>query len=230
MKTAESVNAISVAMTIIVVFVLSFSSVIYTLFDSNEYVSENKILEDNKLSLDIASATYDMQTRIESMDINESDVVSQPVVELSVAEADYEEEKVYDNMTLTELADKLNRTLHSTISGQGYTFASYAMELGIDPYIAVAIVMHETGCEGQCSALLNQCNNVGGMKGAGGCNGGSYASFATLEEGIKAFMNNLNKNYFSQGLTTPETIGPKYAESSTWSAQVNAYVAKIKAA
>ena len=104
------------------------------------------------------------------------------------------------------------------------------MELGIDPYIAVAIVMHETGCEGQCSALLNQCNNVGGMKGAGGCNGGSYASFATLEEGIKAFMNNLNKNYFSQGLTTPETIGPKYAESSTWSAQVNAYVAKIKAA
>ncbi len=230
MKTAESVKAISVAMTIIVVFVLSFSSVIYTLFDSNEYVSENKILEDNKLSLDIASATYDMQTRIESMDINESDVVSQPVVELSVAEADYEEEKVYDNMTLTELADKLNRTLHSTISGQGYTFASYAMELGIDPYIAVAIVMHETGCEGQCSALLNQCNNVGGMKGAGGCNGGSYASFATLEEGIKAFMNNLNKNYFSQGLTTPETIGPKYAESSTWSAQVNAYVAKIKAA
>ena len=230
MKTAESVKAISVAMTIIVVFVLSFSSVIYTLFDSNEYVSENKILEDNKLSLDIASATYDMQTRIESMDINESDVVSQPVVELSVAEADYEEEKVYDNMTLTELADKLNRTLHSTISGQGYTFASYAMELGIDQYIAVAIVMHETGCEGQCSALLNQCNNVGGMKGAGGCNGGSYASFATLEEGIKAFMNNLNKNYFSQGLTTPETIGPKYAESSTWSAQVNAYVAKIKAA
>ena len=230
MKTAESVKAISVAMTIIVVFVLSFSSVIYTLFDSNESVSENKILEDTKLSLDIASATYDMQTRIESMDINESDVVSQPVVELSVAEADYEEEKVYDNMTLTELADKLNRTLHSTISGQGYTFASYAMELGIDPYIAVAIVMHETGCEGQCSALLNQCNNVGGMKGAGGCNGGSYASFATLEEGIKAFMNNLNKNYFSQGLTTPETIGPKYAESSTWSAQVNAYVAKIKAA
>ena len=230
MKTAESVKAISVAMTLIVVFVLSFSSVIYTLFDSNEYVSENKILEDNKLSLDIASATYDMQTRIESMDINESDVVSQPVVELSVAEADYEEEKVYDNMTLTELADKLNRTLHSTISGQGYTFASYEMELGIDQYIAVAIVMHETGCEGQCSALLNQCNNVGGMKGAGGCNGGSYASFATLEEGIKAFMNNLNKNYFSQGLTTPETIGPKYAESSTWSAQVNAYVAKIKAA
>ncbi len=230
MKTAESVKAISLAMTIIVVFVLSFSSVIYTLFGNKEYVSENKVLEDNKLSLDIASATYDTQTRIENMNISESDVMSAKVVELSVAEADYEEEKVYDNMTVDELADKLNRTLHSTIAGQGYTFASYALELGIDPYIAVAIVMHETGCEWQCSALLNQCNNVGGMKGTGGCNGGSYASFATLEEGIKAFMNNLNKNYFSQGLTTPETIGPKYAESSTWSAQVNAYVAKIKAA
>lgn len=230
MKTAESVKAVSVAMTIVIIFVLSFSSVVYTLFDRNEYVSENKILEDNKLSLDIASATYDTQTRIENMNISESTVSSTPVVELSVAEADYEEEKVYDNMTLNELAEKLNRTLHSTISGQGYTFASYAMELGIDPYLAVAIVMHETGCEGECSTLLKQCNNVGGMKGDGGCNGGSYASFSTLEDGIRAFMNNLNKNYFQQGLTTAEAIGPKYAESSTWSQQVSAYVEKIKAA
>lgn len=229
MKTAGSVKAISVAMTIVILFVLSFSSIIYTLFDNNKYISENKILEDNKLSLDIAYATYDEQTRIENMNISEN-VSSTPVVKLSIAEGSYEEEKVYDNMTLDELAEKLNRTLHSTIAGQGYTFASYAMELGIDPYVAVAIVMHETGCEWECSTLLKQCNNVGGMKGSGGCNGGNYASFATLEEGIKAFMNNLNKNYFSLGLNTPEEIGPKYAESSTWSAQVNAYVAKIKAA
>ena len=43
-------------------------------------------------------------------------------------------------------------------------------------------------------------------------------------------MNNLYKNYFSQGLTTPETIGPKYAASTTWASQVNAYINDIKAA
>ena len=106
MKTAGSVKAISVAMTIVILFVISFSSIIYTLFDNNKYISENKILEDNKFSLDIAYATYDEQTRIENMNISEN-VSSTPVVELSIAEGSYEEEKVYDNMTLDELAEKL---------------------------------------------------------------------------------------------------------------------------
>mgnify|MGYP002511620479 CR=1 FL=1 len=38
-------------------------------------------------------------------------------------------------------------------------------------YLAVAIVLHETGCKWTCSKLVRECNNVGGMKGSG-C--GSY--------------------------------------------------------
>ena len=90
--------------------------------------------------------------------------------------------------------------------------------------------MHETGCKWNCSTLLKQCNNVGGMKGSPGCNGGSYKAFATLEEGISAYMSNLYNNYFSVGLTTPETIGPKYAASPTWASQVTTYMNEIKAA
>lgn len=137
---------------------------------------------------------------------------------------------VYEGMTLNELAAKLDRSLSSTLSGYGYTFASKSIELGIDPYLAVGIVLHETGCSWDCSNLVKSCNNVGGMKGSPGCGGGSYKAFATLDEGINSYMNNLYNNYYAYGLTTPETIGPKYAASSTWSSQVRWYIEKLRAA
>ena len=133
------------------------------------------------------------------------------------------------SLSYDELVAKLNRSLNSTLAGKGDSFAKYATELGIDPYLAVAIVLHETGCKWNCSTLLKQCNNVGGMKGSPGCNGGSYKAFSSLDEGIKAFMNNLYKNYYAYGLTTPETIGPKYAASKTWATQVRAYMREIEA-
>ena len=134
---------------------------------------------------------------------------------------------VYDNMTMEELSSKLNRVLKSTMSGKGELIASYALEKGVDPYLATAIILLETGCNSSCSRLVNSCNNVGGQKGSG-C--GAYAAFPTLDDGIKAFINNLYKNYYSMGLTTPEAMGPKYAESPTWSTKVNNYINKIKRA
>ena len=134
---------------------------------------------------------------------------------------------VYDNMTMEELSSKLNRVLKSTMSGKGELIASYALEKGVDPYLATAIILLETGCNSSCSRLVNSCNNVGSQKGSG-C--GAYAAFPTLDDGIKAFINNLYKNYYSMGLTTPEAMGPKYAESPTWSTKVNNYINKIKRA
>ena len=133
------------------------------------------------------------------------------------------------SISYDELVAKLNRSLNSTLAGKGESFAKYATELGIDPYLAVAIVLHETGCKWNCSSLLRNCNNVGGMKGSPGCNGGSYKAFPSLDEGIKAFMNNLYKNYYAVGLTTPETIGPKYAASSTWPSKIRTYINEIEA-
>jgi len=136
---------------------------------------------------------------------------------------------VYNGLTMEELSNKLNRTLNSTISGKGELFAKLSVDYGVDPYLSVAIVMLETGCKWDCSNLLKTCNNVGGMKGAGGCGGGEYAAFPSLDEGIEAYMSNLNRNYFAYGLTTPETIGPKYAASPTWAEQVRSYMNQIEA-
>ena len=136
---------------------------------------------------------------------------------------------VYDNLTIDELAAKIDRNLgDGYIAGKGTLVASYCLEKGVDPYVATAIMLHETGCRSRCSSLVRQCNNVGGQKGSPGCGGGSYKSFPTLDEGIKGFIDNLYKNYYSRGLTTVEKIAPKYAEGSTWPTKINWYVNIIK--
>lgn len=136
---------------------------------------------------------------------------------------------VYDGMTMSELSEKLNRSMKSTIAGKGELLANYTIEKGVDPYIALSIMLLETGCNWTCSSLTQKCNNVGGMKGAPGCDGGSYKAFATIDEGIMKFVDNLANNYYAYGLTTPEAMNKKYAESNEWAMKVNRYISQIKA-
>ena len=133
--------------------------------------------------------------------------------------------EVYNNLTMEELTEKLNRTLSSDLSGKGEIFAKYSIELGVDPYLAVDIAMHETGCTWDCSYLAKTCNNVGGQKGTG-C--GEYQAFDTLEDGIYGFILNIKNKYVDYGLMTAEEMNPKYAEDPNWSSKVNKYIEKIK--
>lgn len=136
---------------------------------------------------------------------------------------------VYDGMTMSELAEKLNRSLKSTIAGKGDIFASYSLERGVDPYLAVSIMLLETGCNWSCSSLMRKCNNVGGQKGSPSCDGGSYKSYPSLDEGIKGFIDNIADNYYAYGLTTPEAMNKKYAASDMWAIKVNNYISSVKA-
>ena len=133
---------------------------------------------------------------------------------------------VFDGKTMNELAEQLNKSLNSNMAGKGYLIASKSLEYGVDPYMATAIILQETGCKWNCSALVRNCNNVGGQKGSG-C--GAYSYFDSLDAGIEAFISNLYRNYIAQGLTTLEQINTKYASSQQWSVQVNNYIESIKA-
>lgn len=132
---------------------------------------------------------------------------------------------VFDGLTLEQLGEKLEKFMTSTLDGYGYKFASYAISLGLDPYLCLAIVLEETGCTWGCSGLVNSCNNIGGQKGSG-C--GEYQRFSSIEFGIEGFLNNIYKNYYLYGLTTADTMNPKYAENPLWARNVNAYISKIK--
>lgn len=139
------------------------------------------------------------------------------------------EEIVYEDMTFNELSLQLNKSLSSTLTNKGEIFAKRALEYEVDPYLALAIVLHETGCKWGCSSLVVNCNNVGGVKGGPSCGGGSYRYYSSLDEGITAFIRNLKYNYYDYGLNTAYKMQRKYTGgSTTWASKVENYIAEIK--
>lgn len=174
---------------------------------------------------------YNSETKKENFSIEEERISLESPNEIVTEEPiTIEEPIVWDNLTMQELTEKLDRTLTSDLTGYGKVFAEKSIELGLDPYLAVAITMHETGCKWGCSSLLKKCNNVAGIKGSPSCNGGSYKKFDSLEEGINYYLKMLYNNYYSKGLTTPELINKKYAEDKSWASKVNKYIESIKKA
>jgi len=191
-----------------------YSSDIYNFKVQNMAASSNMILkgskEEEKEAVKPAFEEVQMETAPAS-------VIIPPRVE------------VYEAMTLEELGEKLNRSLGSDIvAGKGPLIAAECINKGVDPYIATAILLHETGCGSSCSNLARSCFNFGGQKGSPGCNGGAYKTFSSIDEGLVGLIDNLNNNYFSRGLNTVESIGPKYAESGTWVSKINWYIDKIR--
>ena len=149
-------------------------------------------------------------------------------INMEVAKAGVLREEVYEGMTLDEVANQLNKSLKNEISGKGMFIASKSIELGVDPFIATAIIMHETGCgQNSCSHIARTCYNFGGQKGSG-C--GAYQRYGSVEEGLEGMISNLYRNYYARGLTTIESIGPRYAESGEWISKINWYVGRLKSA
>ena len=164
------------------------------------------------------------QVTVQEQSTEQKDMEDESVVE------EIEEEPLYYGLTYSALVEQINRSLNSSVSGYGELFVSKSLELGVDPYLAVAIMLHETGCMWDCSNLVKKCNNVGGMKSGTYCTGSSYGKFDTLEDGIIAYIENLYNNYISKGLNTPELMQRKYTgySNSTWSSKVTNYIDIIK--
>ena len=241
----KKVSKLSLTLASIGVFMIGLAGVLqYKAFQIEENTVAYETVTMNDLSTGRVEEVKNQnknETSIDTVDESNDNIVEDATTEEVVIEDELEDVKtyeevstvpvdpiVYDGLTMNQLAEKLNRSLNSTISGKGYLIASYSLQLGIDPYMATAIILHETGCNGTCSRLVRECNNVGGQKGGPSCGGGSYKAYTTLDEGIMGYLDNLYRNYYSYGLTTPETIGPKYAASTTWASQVNNYIALIK--
>ena len=73
---------------------------------------------------------------------------------------------------------------------------------GVDPSVAVAISRLETGH--WTSYAYVHCNNVGGLS-----DNEVPRSYATVEDGVKAFVDCL-ASYWEKGLTTPELMESTY--------------------
>ncbi len=157
--------------------------------------------------------------------VNDSNSISYNFTKEDIVDDSNVEEIVFDGLTMNELINKLDRNLYNELYGKGYLYATYSLEKNVDPYLAVAISLEETGCKWNCSNLVKYCNNVGGMIGSG-CNG--YSSWSSLDDGIRAFIDNISNNYVAYGLKTAYEMNAKYAENSMWASHVNNYINIIK--
>ena len=171
--------------------------------------NKEKILTEHIIVENVLYRNDTTLSRYEEKESLEVEVVENPIV--------------YEGLTLEELGLKIDNVLNSTLEGYGTTIAFLALDKGVDPVVAASIILVETGCKWTCSSLVRNANNVGGMKASGG----RYATFATLEDGLEAFINNLSKNYYAKGLTTPEEINTKYATNPNWHNDVYYYVEAI---
>lgn len=184
---------------------------------SIKIVTTDNRLADNITSLTITSVTTSAPTTTTTTTkIVTTTTTTSPILSLG-------SEIVFDGLNKEELTSRLNKNLYDTMSNTGIYFSEYTIKTGLDPYLAVAIINLETGCKWGCSSLVKNNYNIGGLKGSDG-----YLSFSTLEEGIDSYLDILYNKYWSQGLTTPELMNPKYAASSEWATKVNNYINAIK--
>lgn len=204
-----------------IIFLLLFVMLVTAVFgDSIKLYMTNNISGINKDTeveevIDISNEAVAVTDKVENADI------SKIAVEI-------EREEVYDGLTIEELSSKLNKYLKDkgALANQGDLIATQSLALGVDPYVAVAIMMHETGCNSTCSRLVRNKNNVGGMRGRSG----KWQSFDSIEDGINGFLSNLSRNYYKKGLDTPEKMANKYAGGSTsWAGKIRNYMKKIEA-
>ena len=105
----------------------------------------------------------------------------------------------------TEVPEKPEETVEEPLTTEELIIRE-AKAAGVDPKVAVAISRLETGH--WTSYAYTYHNNVGGLS-----DNEVPRSYATVEDGVKAFVDCL-VSYWEKGLTTPELMEPVYCPPS----------------
>lgn len=138
----------------------------------------------------------------------------------------------YEGESFENIGKKIEKYLVKTkLEGYGEYIAKYSVSKSVNPYLIGAIVIVNSNCNVQCTAIVEKCNNVGDLNGSsGGCFGGTYRKYNTLEDGIKDLVDYTLENFYANDLKTPSAIYRRYNKNSAWSYKVSRYMEKIKRA
>ncbi len=142
-----------------------------------------------------------------------------------------EEELVeYDGEGFENIGKKIEKYLVKTkLEGYGEYIAKTSVNKGVNPYLVSSIIIVNSNCTVQCNAIAESCNNVGDLKGSyGGCFGGTYKKYFTIEDGIDDLINYILTNFYANDLKSPTAIYKKYGKNSAWSYKVSRYMERIK--
>ena len=188
------------------------------------YNKENSMSSDDIAYLETSINYVRTNNQVQAREVEDNSELGLSNINMSnTANGSLVRVEVIDHFTREEIIYKLNKKLGGVLSGKGQLITDTSLKLGVDPFVAAAIMMHETG--NGTSRISRTCNNVGGQKGIG-C--GSYQAFPSRDAGIVGMIKNLHRNFYSKGLTTIDSIGPRYAESGAWPAKIHSYVNMLK--
>jgi len=138
----------------------------------------------------------------------------------------------YNGESFEKIGKKIEKYLVKTkLEGYGEYIAKYSVSKSVNPYLIGAMIIVNSNCSVQCNAIVEKCNNVGDLTGtSGGCFGGTYRKYNSLEDGIKDLVDYTLDNFYANDLKTPSAIYYKYGKNSAWSYKVTRYMEKIKKA
>lgn len=136
----------------------------------------------------------------------------------------------YDGENYAAVGKKIEKYLvKTTLENYGEYIAKKSINKGVNPYLIAAMIIINSNCEVQCNAIVDKCNNVGDLKGtSGGCFGGTYKRYNTLQDGIDDLINYVLLDLYANDLKNPNAFYQRYEKNSAWSYRVTRYMERIK--
>ena len=135
----------------------------------------------------------------------------------------------YEGESIESVAKKLEKYFKKTpLEGYGEHIASSSIKKGVNPYLIGGIILENTKCTTDCSIIFKNCNNVGDLRGAPGCFGGSYKKYDSIESSVNDLVDYVYDKFIVNKLTSPTAIYKKYGKDITWAFKVTNYMEKIK--
>lgn len=143
-----------------------------------------------------------------------------------------EEEPVntsFNGESIEVIGKKIDKYCSKTpIEGYGEVIAKIAIRKSVNPYLISGIILESTNCKIECSVIFKECNNVSGIKGSPGCFGGTYKSYAKIDDAITDLVSNISKSFYTPEMQSPYKMYKDYGKTSSWALKVSNYMDAIK--
>ena len=123
--------------------------------------------------------------------------------------------------------DKAFESVGATrLVGYGKFFVKAEREYGINAIFMAAIALHESNLG--TSRIAIEKNNLFGWGAYDESPFSSATTFPSIEVGIMYVTSRIKDFYYSNGYTTPEKVGMRYASDPDWAEKVVKWASRIK--
>lgn len=136
---------------------------------------------------------------------------------------------MYNGEEYTKIGAKIDKYLNkSTLAGYGEYIAKQSIKKTVNPYLIGAMIIEDSRCNLECTALVDMCNNAAKVKGTPGCFGGSYKKYDKIYNSIDDLINNVYNNYWINNKTMPMQFYKNHGRDISWAYRVEGLITKIK--